>query len=884
MLTENLFPFLGAQRPCNPVARIRALSELSNRSRYSLAPSTSAPLDPTNGPNGNTNGKKLAPPDILIPQRHDGFVRFLKQHASPPHHRVTAGGRIVPTGPHSPPPMFDYESLTGMVDRRRHKLQDNYYPRIPANDARDNVRSPNWPMLQSAPFDDQARLLNGYQQTPASLQSVQTSFMPPGSMAFPQFPSTASPMTPASFAPVGSFEDGSMMAVYNGNYYRAYWNGISTVVEPLPVTMGPAPLAFQHGNQTQPVHNQARSKPPSSSQTSKQIKPLADSTNQSRVSSSHSQISRSAQQLDARERDLKADLHKLDRHLALHHYELSQQQRASFVAQRRSLIEDIDDIRKIREPASPDRPFIKVKDLAKRATERASKSRSGQQSSLIRRDTGPVSARKVSGLSISKTLSPNAPPFVPSNSRITQFKAPVATAQARSQPIKISHPDSGQRMMIQDKEIVLHKQESSLDRDPEDPAMRIVHNSDIAYAAEFEDQTLHGKKQYCTTVSEFQEALRRVRQHARQHGCAGGSSKDPAYDAEQDIWWAICDKDPIPLPTGTPDHVKNPRPWDWGNSVFNYRYMISTQWETTLNLNIVPPNRTLVQNDRRTADHKTLVNKTEEAKNDPFRSSLDGKTRRASQQRVASMPSRLDREIASVERSSKTFGPLQAKVKTPRVDVENSQERANKGTPLKGGSASTQVETQESTSAVNQHSSTGQSRTTAAENAKSSKPTEQTQTVTSALLTPFPSLSGLKIQGIEESEATSTKFSRQSRSSVEVPSQESQIEDRLTTTRERHKGPRKMKSKQQMKSSTSLRRHRQSLKHVKSDKQIRTSGAQEIKSLDTNSSATSNTQTDAASESGQLSLLSRTSQQLSPRAAARKAMQFYQRSRSRSPL
>ncbi|KAK2882663.1 hypothetical protein FQN49_000137 [Arthroderma sp. PD_2] len=42
-------------------------------------------------------------PEGYIAQTNEGFARFLKEHASPKHHRVTAGGRIVPMSIHSSP-------------------------------------------------------------------------------------------------------------------------------------------------------------------------------------------------------------------------------------------------------------------------------------------------------------------------------------------------------------------------------------------------------------------------------------------------------------------------------------------------------------------------------------------------------------------------------------------------------------------------------------------------------------------------------------------------------------------------------------------------------------------------------------------------------------
>lgn len=44
---------------------------------------------------------KLPPP--VERQKDEGFARFLKKHSSPTHNRVTAGGRIVPMEPRSPP-------------------------------------------------------------------------------------------------------------------------------------------------------------------------------------------------------------------------------------------------------------------------------------------------------------------------------------------------------------------------------------------------------------------------------------------------------------------------------------------------------------------------------------------------------------------------------------------------------------------------------------------------------------------------------------------------------------------------------------------------------------------------------------------------------------
>lgn len=51
------------------------------------------------------------------PEDLKGFARFLRTHSSPRHQRVTAGGRIVPAEPNSPPPTFHQAFLEQFVDK-----------------------------------------------------------------------------------------------------------------------------------------------------------------------------------------------------------------------------------------------------------------------------------------------------------------------------------------------------------------------------------------------------------------------------------------------------------------------------------------------------------------------------------------------------------------------------------------------------------------------------------------------------------------------------------------------------------------------------------------------------------------------------------------------
>ena len=511
-------------------------------------------------------------------QQKEGFARFLKQHASPPHHRVTAGGRIVPTGPLSPPPMFDYESLTGLIRRREQKLSD-----INSVDASNRVSAKlNVPSLSSRglkPVDDRTKMWHNLQA------SDSRDFLPQrdshGIISGGNYPDSSIPAAPVSMSliPVSTLDDGSTVSSCNGMYYRTYWNGIGTVVEPLPLNAGHISTGTQTDSNlpfaSNPLELPGCDVP---IQKARSKAPLRDTTNQSHGSGSQSHI----QNLETQQAALNSKLHILDRHMALHHYEISHEERASFVNQRRALVEEMDRLRRMKEPPPQNLPILSNTVFPRRASTRASSLSTRKVSHTTGVPLVPAkpSTAKTDNETPRKGLSPSAPPFIPSSVKLAMAKATcIDPSLDTSLHRKIRVPSSSSEFApsaFAQKQQMLEAQrrrghEESLDRDPIDPAMRIIHNSDVEYAADLPNNGIAEAKRYCTTVSEFQEAIRQVRQQARLYGCAGGSSKDPAYDAEQDIWWAICDHDPIPLPPKTPDHVSQARSWDWNNSFFNFR-------------------------------------------------------------------------------------------------------------------------------------------------------------------------------------------------------------------------------------------------------------------------------------------------------------------------
>ena len=579
---------MGAGTSRRLATRSRVLSDISNFSTGNAEPQnhTTYPVtrpryvaQPTRQPH--------APPNSSVLQRHDGFVRFLKQHASPPHQRVTAGGRIVPAGPSSPPPMLDFGSLNGFLRERP----------VPANPTQKESRSSQSNTHAQKPQVTSSMSLGDYLRSQnnsgdsTSLQNVHHYPSMQAAVPFSNMQLGCQPfMTPAiqsqtSIVPVAMFSDGSTLVSYNGMNYRASWNGANTCMEPLPTLQ--LPVDQQYYSQTYPQVYSSNSQYGVVPQLSVPSVSLASATNVARADTSKAKFFLHNEAQGSDELSLKAKLANLDEHLALHHYDISPVDRASLIAQRIYLVAELDRIR-----LSKTKPKHKIPIVAP-SVPGAPVTPAAQPSS------GPQDNPISKGGTLSKHLSPAAPPFVPrsaleplSNSYGMRTTSQQSKHQRMNPPLSIKEIDTASTAKVnanpstwaihsenkappQSMQSKSHNEASSSSSsvlDPSDPAMRVIEYKDIEYAARYLYNWTKDTKTYCTTVSEFQEAIRRVREQARLYGCAGGQSKDPAYDAEQDLWWAICDRDPIPLPSKIPDHVTNPRPWNWNDSAFNYRW------------------------------------------------------------------------------------------------------------------------------------------------------------------------------------------------------------------------------------------------------------------------------------------------------------------------
>ena len=526
-----------------------------------------------------------APPNSSVLQRHDGFVRFLKQHASPPHQRVTAGGRIVPAGPSSPPPMLDFGSLNGFLRERPVPAKPSQKE---SRSSQSNTRAQK-PQVTSMSLGDYLRSqtnsgdsssFQNVAQYPPVQTAVPFSSIP---LCCPTFMAPAI-QTQTSVVPLAMLSDGSTLVSYNGMSYRASWNGTNTCMEPLQ-TLQP-PVDQQYYPQAYPQVYASNSQYGVVPQASVPSVALASATNVARPDISKADLFLQNEAQGSDELSLKAKLTNLDEHLALHHYDITPVDRASLIGQRIYLVAELDRIR-----LSKTKPKHKIPIVAP-AVPGVPVTPAAQPSS------GPQNNPVSKGGTMSKHLSPAAPPFVPRSAlepSSTSFGMRTTSQQSKHQRIGLpapakevdtastarvnvkpsawaSHADNKAPPQSTERKSHNEASSSSSALDPSDPAMRVIEYKDIEYAARYLYNWTKDTKTYCTTVSEFQEAIRRVREQARLYGCAGGQSKDPAYDAEQDLWWAICDRDPIPLPSEIPDHVANPRPWNWNDSAFNYRW------------------------------------------------------------------------------------------------------------------------------------------------------------------------------------------------------------------------------------------------------------------------------------------------------------------------
>lgn len=587
-----------------------------------------------------------SPPGDSLAQHHDGFARFLKEHASPPHQRVTAGGRIVPAS--GPPPMFNVDFLRGPamspMGLDSSATTQSVRTAQPTNEkvaATSKTAQPTTfevatkeNLASTQPLrNDVAVQVNGSNIISANGQ---------GQLQIYTAPQISMQSTPFLLA------DGSQAVIQNGIPYRVYWNGFQTISEPLVFPPSAIPELTGCTPQYSIANPYANTSTPTAPIT------LADATNAQDVPFQQSRQHIPDHALERLQEALRYELKKLDKHIALRSQTFSTLEHASYVAQRKRLIEQMDNIRVTRGgrggrsssgSRATEQGSLRTVSTAPTQSQVAAHSALGQNrsSSQSARTDGrralphvhevsagppwddlvngtmhalpaPISsmgpqqktppARK--GLGASSVLSPDAPPFVPSSMQATtarnvescissiQQEGTRANKVDESSLLATPTLEYGTSINGDTSKVAMASASADKDRQKEHPlgtngtrsngkagrstsgsamddVVPMVHQADIAYVDNLGLNPVQDPKIYCSTITEFQEVIRRVREQARLYGCEGGQSKDPEFDAEQDVRWAMADSTPIPLPKKVPDHIAHPRPWNWNDSAFNIR-------------------------------------------------------------------------------------------------------------------------------------------------------------------------------------------------------------------------------------------------------------------------------------------------------------------------
>ena len=594
-----------------------------------------------------------SPPVNSLAQQHDGFARFLKEHASPPHQRVTAGGRIVPAS--GPPPVFNVDSLRtpasgSLAPEPSAVSQQNRNGQAEEEKVRESA-----PLaLKVAQFNTnktlapENRQASQPQRPTASVEAIGSNIIKANDQVQPRVYSTPQASAHTSMM----LADGSHVVIQNGIPYRVYWNGFQTVAEPAVFPFAAVPGSGSMNLQSMMVGPQYSIANPYANTSNLPIA-LTSSTNGQDASLLQAQQQTPDHVLERLQESLRYELKKLDKHIALRSQNFSALEHASYVAQRKHLVEQMDNIRVSRggrggrssssstitnqgnfhatshvltshSVTQPGRPQnISNTDEAKNLAQLAKSGTQGFSAgppwydlvngtmdaaptprSIVRPQQETPPARK--GLGASSILSPDAPPFVPSNmqgnaARKVEICLPhhqrgngLLNAAAEPSSVKAPSLDYGQSLegstALKDMTISnASKDDQTKQHLPPggsrtvgklgmsgsgsalDDVVPVVHQADIAYVDSLGLNPIQEPKLYCSNIREFQEVIRRVREQARLYGCEGGQSKDPEFDAEQDIRWAMADSSPVPLPKKVPDHIVHPRPWNWNDSAFNVR-------------------------------------------------------------------------------------------------------------------------------------------------------------------------------------------------------------------------------------------------------------------------------------------------------------------------
>ena len=609
------------------------------------------------------------PPDTTLHQFHVGFARFIKEHASPLHNRVTAGGRIVPAGPRSPPPTFHIESIDKLLskveadggnDGLRSDKASQEHPKTQGN-----IQSAENPIDNTQKsFRDIVNQLQGPRQV-EQVHTAQKVQLNSTQLNQPQQTVAPAPMNISLYQqplasqinkpPTLQIPDGAQLIMadspssaiisFNGSMVRATLHGSQTFLEPLPQVYPPPVMNAQYGvtgptpqtiiqipeaSQVQQPYQQVVARPwevniinqvqpgVSYEQNLGNLIPFYGGSQYSLRGPIH------LQQLFDEQEHYRRQLKTLEKHVAMHATDLSPFHLQRTSQQRRFLVEELDRLRKLIAKVksqggapvyvqqnqdqfpgfqiiSPNSVQVsnsmqlidpaRNQDMFAQPKQGYSEQDYGTVRANLANVVGLENVDKVMAVlanngngggmgstaqneTTRKTLSPDAPDFVPGRTSFATINSSFATENQnphdQNASVQSTWPTNPGLAPVS-----VMQWCSSLQNTHRGVKVEL---EDAAYCDEMGYNNSQAPKMYCSTPAEFEAAIIAARIHAREFGCLGGQSKDPEWDAEQDIRWAMQDKVPIPLPLVFPDFANNPRPWSWEDSFFNVRKSHNPGW------------------------------------------------------------------------------------------------------------------------------------------------------------------------------------------------------------------------------------------------------------------------------------------------------------------
>lgn len=584
--------------------------------------------------------RPVSPPGTDLVQQHAGFQCFLKEHASPPHHRVTAGGRIVPAN--GPPPIFNVNSVTGAINSPSRADGTTINNTTKVDQAMKLTPSASGPLFASAASKHGIVVSGASEQSNIVQHTTQPSTKAGSKIdqaANLQAQTGAALQYPANTAPIMVLQDGTTFVMQNGLPYRVYSNGLATITEPVPLLFAQQGTAQLLPNSSLP---QPIVPPPNYPSLYGNLPDISTVNSNLDLHSqlAHVRLESSDQNFRQQHETLRNDLQSLDKHIALNGKRFGRHDQLAYVALRKQLVQQLDQYRRCLSQTSSSESTgqhfqytsLGAQPSASQWVDRISggnsnapiglgqsqpttnvepsttfsKTKYGSQAPPLPEfnsiGTVPLKTPSVkSNTGTKKILSPEAAPFVPGSLRAgsarkvescipsgdvkTSFLSsrPGSTSSAVATPTmglasrsvsnkenyRMSQPESIKAQTERGHPTGLSHARYGTSGSAMEALVPEVHQQDIAYVDRMALNPIYGPKKYCSTVAEVQEVIRRVREQARLYGCKGGSSKDPEFDAEQDVRWAISDTTPIPLPKKVPDHIAHPRPWYWEDSAFN---------------------------------------------------------------------------------------------------------------------------------------------------------------------------------------------------------------------------------------------------------------------------------------------------------------------------